>query len=201
MKRLTVLTILASLTVLGAQAQDAPAVKAKIKSVKAGQIDTPQFAANNIGEKRWKPKAWLEVDVEFEIAIPRERKGSLDAMVVNIFVAFNHKKENKTEFIKGTFNCVDIPSNETSHLLAYLPPATLRRVFEKDTFTATSDIQGWGVEIVIDGKVIAAESSIPNTKWWEKAEALELVEGTLLGKRDTPFGILWGDYDVTVKKP
>jgi hypothetical protein len=41
--------------------------------------------------------------------------------------------------------------------------------------------------------------STPNTRWWEAPQVV-IVDGAILPKRDTPFGILWGDYDVGVKK-
>jgi len=188
---------------LGAQAQDAPAAKVEIKSVKVNGIETPQFQAGNVGDRRWRPKTWLEVDVEFDIKLPSAqggRNGSLASMVMNVYLGFNHKtKDNKTEFIKGSFTCVDVPAGQSCHLLAYLPPAALRRIFEKDSFTPTSDVPAWGVEVMLDGTRAAGDSS-SKTPWWEKSEAMSLVEGTLLSKQETPYGILWGDYDVTVKK-
>ncbi len=199
-------TVLASLSllVLAAPGQTAPAVKINAKKLKITSIETPQFQASNVGEKRWRPKSWMEVDLEFDIRLPASeggRSGSLDGMIVNYYIAFNAtNKDGKREVLKGSFTYVDIPAGETNHALAFVSPATLRRILQRDTFTAASDVQGWGYEILVGGERIAGDSSLGGGPWWEKADALNISEGGLLMKQETPFGILWGDYDVSAKK-
>ena len=64
----------------GLQAQTAPAVKVDIKQPKLNPIQTPQFNAGNVPDKNWRPKTWLEVDMEFDIKLPQAaggRNGSL----------------------------------------------------------------------------------------------------------------------------
>ncbi len=193
-----------SLLVLAAQGQTGPAVKINAKKLKVSEIETPQFQASNVGEKRWRPKKWMEIDLEFEIRLPQSeggRSGSLDGMTVNYYIAFNATtKEGKREVLKGSFNYVDIPAAETNHALAFVSPATLRRILQRDTFTAASDVQGWGYEILVGGERIAGDSSIASGPWWEKTESLNIMDGAMLMKQETPFGILWGDYDVSAKK-
>jgi hypothetical protein len=199
-------TVLAglSLLVVVAQGQTGPAVKINAKKLKISSIETPQFQAPNVGEKRWRPKSWMEVDLEFDIRLPASeggRSGSLDGITVNYYIAFNAtSKEGKREVLKGSFSYVDIPAGETNHALAFVSPATLRRILQRDTFTAASDVQGWGYEIIVAGERIAGDSSLGGGAWWEKADALNIMDGAMLMKQETPFGILWGDYDVSAKK-
>ncbi|MHB1079924.1 MAG: Amuc_1102 family pilus-like protein [Prosthecobacter sp.] len=202
--------ILASLllaNVLQAQApatgEKLPAVKLKIKGVEVEEQPTPMISATNVKMKRWTPKNWIELDVEFDIKLPEEaggRKGTYAAMQLNIYVALQHmNKEGKREVITGTLDLVDIPADEPCHALAYISPSTLKSIFQKDFVTASSDIQGWGVEFVAEGKVIAAKSSVGNKPWWENKETFSMLQGLLLNKLQTPFADVFGDYDVQVK--
>jgi hypothetical protein len=198
-------TALASLflLVLAAQGQTAPAVKINAKKLKISEIETPQFQASNVGEKRWRPKKWMEVDLEFEVRLPPSeggRSGSLDSITVNYYIAFVTSKDGKRDVLKGSFNYVDIPAATTNHALAFISPATLRRILQRDNFVASSDVQGWGYEILVGGERVAGDSSISGGAWWEKADALNIMEGDMLMKQETPFAILWGDYDVAAKK-
>lgn len=194
-------------TALHAQAPAAPetmpAVKLDIKNVKVEEQQTPQITATNIKMKRWTPKNWIEVDVTFDIKLPADaggRKGSYSSMQLNIYLALQHmSKDNKREVLAGTLELMDIPAGETCHALAYVSPAMLKAIFQKDNVTASSDIQGWGIEFIAEGKRIAADSSVGKSAWWEKTEAFAIMQGSLLNKLQTPFASLFGDYDVPVK--
>lgn len=183
-----------------------PGVKVKIKRVNVNEQQTPQYnvSTGNAPAKRWRAKNWIEVDIEFDIDLPATaggRKGSYPMMQVNIFLALQHMNaDNKRQVIQGTLDLVNIPAGETCHALAYVSPAAMRQIFEKDFVTATSDIQGWGVEFVAEGQVIAADSSVGKSPWWEKTENFAMLGGMLLNKLQTPFAPLWGDYDVPVKE-
>ncbi len=180
-----------------------PGVKVKIKGVEVQEQQTPMMNVTNVKMKRWYPKNWIELDIEFDIKLPEDaggRKGTYGGMQLNIYVALQHmSKDNKREVIMGTLDLLDIPADEPCHALAYISPSTLKSIFQKDNVTASSDIQGWGVEFVVEGKVIAAKSSVGKTAWWEKKEAFAMMDGLLLNKMQTPFAAVFGDYDVPVK--
>lgn len=186
-------------------AQAAPAVKADIKRVTVGEQPTPQFSGG-VKEKRWRPKNWIEVDVEFDIKLPADaggNKGTYDSLQVNIYLALQQMtKEGKRIVLKGSFETTTIPAGEPCHVLAYVSPATLRSIFLKDNVTASTDVQGWGVEILAGGQRIAGDSSVGKEPWWEtKRESFAFSDNLLVHKSKTPFGILWGDYDLPVKGP
>ena len=202
--------ILASLLVTSALqaqvpgiAEKPPAVKVRIKNVQLEEQPTPMISVNNVKMKRWTPKNWIELDVEFDIKLPEEaggRKGTYPGFQMNLYVALQHKsKDNKTEVLTGTLDLIDIPADDPCHALAYISPATLKSIFQKDFVTASSDIQGWGVEIIVEGKVVAAKSSVGKQAWWENKDNYSMMMGLLLNKMQTPFADVFGDYDVPVK--
>jgi len=206
--KLPVLAALVMLSVpaLHAQApagEAAPAVKVKIKNVKVTEQQTPMFNANNVREKRWRPKNWIEVDVEFEIDLPAKaggRQGTYPALQLNVFLALQHMSEdNKREVIQGSLDLVNIPADGPVHALAYVSPSSLKLIFKKDNITVSSDIQGWGVEIIAEGQRVAGDSSVGKQPWWENTESFAMLQGMLLSKVQTPFAPLWGDYDVPVR--
>ncbi|OYW30134.1 MAG: hypothetical protein B7Z47_03970 [Chthoniobacter sp. 12-60-6] len=174
-----------------------------MKNVELREEPTPEFSVSNIKMKRWEPKNWIEVDVEFDIKLPEDaggRKGSYAGMKLNIYVALKHTtKEGKRSVAAGSLDLLEIPADQPCHALAYISPAAMKAIFLKDNVTASTDIEGWGVEFIAEGKVIAAKSSLGNKPWWENKEALSISEGMLLNKMQTPFANLFGDYDVPVK--
>ncbi|MEQ1748127.1 MAG: Amuc_1102 family pilus-like protein [Prosthecobacter sp.] len=202
MKSLTLALSIVALALPSLQAQTKPAVKVDIKAPKVSTIQTPQFQASNVPDKSWRPKDWLEIDMEFDIKLATTaggRNGSLASMTVNFYLGMNAKSaDGKFQVMKGSFDYVDIPASEKCHALAFITPATLRRVLLKDGFTAGSDIKAWGVEVLVDGQRVAGETSTGKA-WWEDAATLNINDAVMLAKKDTPFAILWGDYDVGVK--
>lgn len=194
-----------SLSAVNLRAQAAPpAVKVDLKRTVVSEQPTPQFSAGGVKEKRWRPKNWIEVDTEFDIKLPADaggNKGSYGALQVNIYLALQHTtKEGKREVLKGSYDVVNVPAGEPCHVLAYVSPATLRSIFQKDNVTASTDIQGWGVEVYADGQRIAGDSSLGKEAWWEtKKDLFVFIDGALVHKSKTPFGILWNDYDLPIQ--
>jgi hypothetical protein len=174
-----------------------------IKKVDVKEQPTPQFNAGNVTEKRWRPKNWIEVDVEFDIKLPPEaggRDGTFPAMQMNIYLPLQHMtKDNKREVLQGTLDLINIPADGPCHALAYVSPATMKMIFQKNMVTASADVQGWGVEIMVDGERRAHAASVGKDPWWEKQESFVFLSGMLLPKAKTPFAPLWGDYDVAVQ--
>lgn len=155
-------------------------------------------------EKRWRPKNWIEVDVEFEIDLPPDaggNKGTYGSLRMNVYVALQHmNKDGKREVAAAEMDLVNVPAGEVCHALAYISPATMKMLFQKDLVTASTDVQGWGVEIFAEGTRIAGDSSVGKEPWWEtKKDAFAILPGLLLHKSKTPFAVLWGDYDVPAR--
>ena len=189
-----------------APAADAPKVKVDVKRVIAGEQGTPDFSAGNVNMKRWRPKKWFELDAEFEIKVPQDaggRNGSFSGLQANVYLVFNAQtKDGKYEAAKATLTLTSAPASESCHVLAYVSPTDLRAILQRDTFTATTDIRGWGLEFVVNGQRMAGEGNPKPTAgnvWWEKTENLVIREGVIKAKSETPFAILFGDYDIEAK--
>lgn len=196
----------AILSMSAAFGQTPEEVKAKVKGVKTQAVQTPDFVVGNGGNvKRWKAREWFEIDAEFEIDLANSaggRDGTLDVIQVNMYVALNAKDDTGKRYVaRATQAFNDVPSGEESHVLFFISPSTLKRLFKKDNFLPTSDVQGWGIELVVGGKVLAADSSLGNQPWWEQTESFAMVDGVLVTKNKTPFAPLWGDYDLGVDTP
>lgn len=178
----------------------APVVK--FKGIKLIEQPTPQISGGGVKEKRWKAKNWIEVDVTFEIRMPAEaggNKASYSGIKTNIYLALQHtNKEGKRTVLQGSFETPNVPSHEEVHLLGYVSPVTMKSIMMKDLVIASTDVQGWGVEIYADGNRVDGDSSTGKSDaWWEtKKDAFEIIQGTILPKSKTPFSILWGDYDL-----
>ena len=200
MKKLFLFALLAvGASVTGVSAQEEVKIDGKMK---VDAVDTPLFSASNVPDRTWRPKSWLLLDIELQARLSNAaggRNASLDSMSVTYYVAFNQKNaEGKTKYLKGTLNYVDIPSHEKTHALAFVAPATLKRILQKDNFTVTSDVQGFGFEMSVNGQLVSGFSST-GSKWWESPGVAQ-ESGDILPKKETLFSILWGDYDVAVKK-
>ncbi len=189
-------------------AQDATQVKVDVKGVKLEQQQTPQIQATNIVDKRWRPKNWLEIEVAFDIKLARDvggRKGSLDAMQVKYFVGLNAKDDTgKNIVLTGTMNYKDVPADTTSFGLAFVSPSTLKRVLLKDN-GGKSDVQAYGVEVLVGGQRVAFGSSPGSSPWWFDpstqglSDRFAFEDGAVLSKAKTPFAPFWGDYDLPVE--
>jgi hypothetical protein len=185
---------------------EAPKVKVDMKRVVPSEQGTPDFAAGNVNMKRWRPKKWFELDAEFEIKVPQDaggRNGSYSGLQANVYLVFNAQtKDGKYEAAKATLTLTSVPASESCHLLAYVSPSDLRAILQRDTFTSTTDIRGWGIEFVADGQRLAGDGNPKPTTgnvWWEKTDNLSIREGVIKAKSETPFAILFGDYDIEAK--
>ncbi len=180
-----------------------PGVKVDFKRATVIEQPTPQFSGG-VKEKRWRPKNWIEMDVEFEIKLPLDaggNKGSYSGLKMNLYVALQHRnKEGKIEVLTGSYDLVNVPAGETCHLLAYISPATMKSIMQKDLVTASTDISAWGVEFFADNQRIEGKASVGAEPWWEtKKDSFVFIQDGMLHKSKTPFAILWGDYDVLVQ--
>jgi hypothetical protein len=156
--------------------------------------------------KRWRPKKWFELDAEFEIKVPQDaggRNGSFSGLQANVYLVFNAQtKDGKYEAAKSTLTLTTVPASESCHLLAYVSPSDLRAILQRDTFTASSDVRGWGIEFMYNGQRLAGDGSPKPTAgnvWWEKTDNMVMRETIIKAKSETPFAILFGDYDIEAK--
>ena len=187
-------------------AQNAPDPTAEIRlstvEMNLESQNTPQIQAVNVKDKRWKPKSWLEVQVDFKTQIARTlggREGTYPSIDIKYFLAVSGKKDKdgKQVVLSSTISYKDVPNGDC-HALAFVTPATLKRLLEKEN-GGKADIAQFGCEITAGGKVIGGKSSTGG-KWWEQNADKISTEDSLLPKDKTPFSVLWGDYDLATSK-
>jgi hypothetical protein len=162
---------------------------------------TPQISASNIVDKRWKPKAWLEIDTEFEIKLPTSEGPEATLATLDLkyfFVTSGTTKDGKRVVLKGSVSYTNIPGDQKVHALAFVSPATLKSALRKE---------GGGKADIVAYAIVAGEGADKNSvisqgpgagKWWEELDPARfaVVDGGVLGKNKTPFAPFWGDYDL-----
>lgn len=179
-------------------------VRVKIKEIRMEHQYTPDFKPQGVTEKRWRPKQWLEFDGEIAIDLANDlggKDGTYPALEFKYYIGMNQKtKEGKTIVLTGTVNYLNVPASEPSHVLAYVTPATLKRVMLKDN-AGKADVGAYGAEVRAGGQVVVVSSS--NGKpWWVDASnqpdstKFEFQDGAVISKAKSPFASLWGDYDL-----
>jgi len=182
-------------------AQDAKKeIKVERVEMNVQQQYTPQLTAINVVDKRWKPKVWLELAVDFKASIARAlggREGTFPSITIKYYAALAgiKTKDGKQVVISGTINYKDVP-NDDVHCLGYVAPATLKRLLLKDNISK-ADVSVSGCEILAGSDVIGGKSST-GAKWWEATDKISFEEA-ILPKAKTPFAPFWGDYDLATQ--
>ena len=184
-------------------------IKVEIKNVKASEQQTPQIQVTNVKDKVWRPKKWLELDVDFDAKKAKaagDTSTMIDSLEVKYFVALNKTdKAGKFYAFTATVQYANVPARgpvDKCHLLMFASPATMARILEKPEFSGQTDIKATGVEFYHGGELCGWESSLGKTaqgRWWADLTKFTLVEGALQPKSKTPFAVLWGDYDIETK--
>ncbi len=194
------------------QAQQDPSqeVKVKIKDTKLEQQMTPDYMPRGVTEKRWKPKQWLELDSELDVDLARDlggKEGVYAALDFKYFIGVSAKsKDGKSIVLTGKITFENVPASkagDSSHALAYITPATLKKALQKDA-GGKSDVLAIGIEVYAGGQVIAIYSN-KGSPWWIGSDKqpdgtkFEFQDGGVIAKSKTPFAPLWADYDLQTK--
>lgn len=184
-------------------------IKVDVKGLKSAEQQTPQIQASNVKDKVWRPKKWLEVDVDFEakkMKTAADTSTIIDALEVKYFVALNKAdKTGKFYAFTATVQYANVPARgavDKNHLLMFVSPSAMSRILEKADFSGQSDIKALGVEFYHGGELCGWDSSMGKTaagRWWADMTKFTALDGMLLPKSKTPFSVLWGDYDIETK--
>jgi hypothetical protein len=169
--------------------------KVEVNDVAIQAQQTPQFNVTGVKDKRWKPKAWMELEVAFEADLPRAEV--IDALVFRYYIVLEGPRE-KQKTLVGDVTHVNVPVGEAAYAVVYLSPATIKAITGSEDFDAAG-VRAWGVEVLHGGELVGGKSST-NNKWWDGGQATPpRAEGLILNKKQTPFAPLWGDYHVDVQ--
>lgn len=179
-------------------------VQAKINKVTVASQKTPKIDASGVTDKRWRPRTWIEVEVEFETKVRKDAVSPfIDELDFKYYVVLNAivpGSQNQRVVLTGEVGHTSIDSRGVANSVMYISPATLAKYLNK-TDASERDIAGWAVE-VFEGVNRVAVADSQNTKaggteWWTEMPS---ISGLLLNKTETPFSSLWGDFHADVKK-
>jgi hypothetical protein len=168
--------------------------KVKIDSPKFDNLPSPVF--NTGKDKRFKPKDWLEVEVKFNVEMPRSYKEKfVDKVTVKWYVAIDDPSGGrKSVFLEKEVTYVNVPVDEDVYSSVYLSPVAVKRISGRDR-AGKSIVKSVGGEILINGQVAADKSgyfsSTGKPGWWTKISRYDKIQ--LLNKNETPFKFLWWD--------
>ncbi len=186
--------------------QNAEKIEEELVKFKKGAVEqqkTPQFTVQNVVEKRFKPKDWLEIEFELETVAPKAPAGGQkqnfhDEVTMKYYVYLEPADATKKKTLTLDVNYVSVPVGETIHSVVYLSPTTLVNL-TGNNIVDKSMVKFWGVEAYIGGKLVGMKSSTAGA-WWKSDKAPTAEPGRLQLKSQTPFAPLWSDYYLEEKK-
>lgn len=149
-------------------------------------------------EKRFKPKDWLEFELEIDVKAPKAAKKDmkfLDDVVLKYFVFLQPADPKNKKVLTAEVTYINVPIDETIHSVVYLSHNTLFNITGDKTVNKTA-VAHYGVEARWSGKLVGlfASSKLGNAPWWESPQLPPVETGRLLTKSKTPFAPLWSDY-------
>jgi len=168
----------------------------KIKEVKVILQKTPKIIAEGPTEKRWKPKDWLEIDVECDVKASKtdKKQNTYPEITFRYYVYLEGQSKEKSRILTGEVAHANVPINETGHTSMFITPSTILNLTGRPEGNIGA-VKFWGVEAVIGGETVGFKASqgTADKPWWT-APTAPAKEAGLKKKSETPFAILWGDY-------
>src|SRR3954471_1838502 len=117
-------------------------LQVEFKKPDVGTQNTPQIQAQNVKDKRWTPKIWLEIDAPFGLKKAKQKgeptpSPMVDSIDIKFYVLLN-KRDASGKFIMLTAAITYINANEDdreSHAMAFVSPSSLARVLGNPKYT------------------------------------------------------------------
>lgn len=178
-------------------------VLVKITKVNVGVQKTPKIQAEGTTDKRWKPKDWLEIEVDCEALPSKKVRGTGPApltypeVTIKFYVYLEGQSKEKSRILTGESVHANVPIKEAGHSVMYVHPSTILSLTGKAEGNANA-VKYWGIEVLIGGEMVGYDvkpGSPGSAKepWWNMAGAPSKEVG-LKKKSETPFSVLWADY-------
>lgn len=194
---------LGALTLSSASAQNQ--IKVDLDKPDFDDLETPSFGSGESGNKRFKPKDWLEVEAKFKIEAtsPTTPDGFVDGVTVKWYVAVKNPGAKGTFFIiSKIIEHVNLPVGEDLYTSVYLSPSTVARISGGRENASKSIVENVGIEILYRGAVVKAISSKGKQEaWWNTAnpKVANTEKFVLRNKDETPFKSIWWDRYAEIK--
>lgn len=168
------------------------AIKVDIGEPEFESVQSPQF--NGGSNKKWKPKDWLEVEVELEIEkIDPKEATFADEIVVRWYVAAENPSGKGYILIEKEVTHINIPVGEPVLSSVYLSPSAVLRLSGGDR-ASEKVIKYVGGEVIFNGRTLGEfTSGGAKSKWWQSGELSRYDAIPLRSKDETPFHNMWWD--------
>ena len=173
----------------------------KIKNVEPIIQKTPKFQVEGPKEKHWKPKDWLELEVDCE-ALPskksKEKQTTYAEVTFKYYVYLEGQSADKSRILTGEVVHTNVPIKEASHSCMFVTPSMIFSLTGKQEANANA-IKYWGVVVTIGGEMVGykVKPGSPGSSekpWWDEPKAPAKEQNVRKNKNETPFAILWADY-------
>lgn len=175
----------------------AQAYKADVKKPDFDALPSPDIKTNK--DKSFKPKDWLEMEVQFEVdAKPMPKDKFVDRVTIQWYAAVKKRDGAGYWLLNKNVEHVNVKIGEKLFSSVYISPNTYERLTGSDK-VSKGDIKAVGGAILINGVRVGLFSTesirTGGTPWWEAAsDALARTDKfPMLNKNETPFKILWYD--------
>lgn len=148
--------------------------------IRTDMVESPEFNVRNVSSSRG-TKRWFEITTAYDINV--EWVDELE-FVYYVYMETNIQDDRQMLWTH-TVSYRDIPRDRHMSKV-YIHPDTYERFVDRIVYT--------GVEIRYRGRPIAwstEESRRRDDQWWEEARrAFPPVEGNIMHREDTPFGLI-----------
>jgi hypothetical protein len=180
-----------------------------IKKIEPALFESPQITAGSYRKQAQQGRTaqWLEVDVTFDRKKSTDDQKFSGDLTFNYYILLSNKgvtKEGKQTLLKGSVVHTEVPEGRGLHACAFVSPQTLAVYFDgKPPTSIMQAVVDVGVEIIGKEGLVAIATSKGTVSadkgWWSNPKDMDVVEGKVLNKDNTPFSALAWDYYQPVK--
>lgn len=198
-------TLFYGLAFVGAAIASASAqnfVKADVGKIAVDAQLSPNLASGG-KDKSFKPKEWLEAEVELKIPAQnaeQKQTGFVDEITVKWYIAIKNPDGKGTIKLAKDVTHVNVPIDEAVFASIYVSPNTLKRLTGSNRFDK-GKIEAIAVEVLISGTKVGEGNSTSKDKWWNSPQLSDMsAKFPLLSKNETPFKTFWWDRYADIKE-
>jgi hypothetical protein len=197
-------TLFYGLAFVGAAIASASAqiVKADVGKIAVDAQPSPTVSSGG-KEKSFKPKDWLEAEVELKIPAQnaeQKQTGFVDEITVKWYIAIRNPEGKGTIKLAKDITHVNVPVDEAVFVSVYVSPNTLKRLTGSPRFDK-GKLEAIAVEVLIGGTKVGEGNSTNKDKWWNAPTLSDMSSKfPLLSKNETPFKTFWWDRYADIKE-
>jgi len=173
--------------------------KVEVRDFDLNWVQTPDFKDDSDPRAK-NDQQWLQIAIEYAT------QGGQDGWLVEVELKWYVLMLNGTTsrlLLSKAVSYVDVWEEEKHHAVVYVHPRTLKRYYARNGRISSRDLLVH-VEIKV-GKFSAAARNFPEAlpkgippNWWENRN-VNVLDGKLLSRDETPFAPLNGDFYEVIK--